>query len=74
MPPLELHPRNSTALLDSIGKLITGTPAEIAALAEDNRLGSVIVAIMTDGNENSSPNGVGRRFMSFIEQQTNESG
>jgi hypothetical protein len=74
VPPLELNPRNSTALLDSMGKLITDTAAEIATLGEDDKPGSVIVAIMTDGMENSSHEWSRPAIKSLVEQQTNESG
>lgn len=74
VPALELNPRNSTALLDSMGKLITATAAEIAALAEDDKPGSVIVAIMTDGLENASHEWTRPAIKSLVEQQTNEFG
>jgi len=74
VPPLELNPRNSTALLDSMGKLITDTAAEIAALTEENKPGTVVVAIMTDGLENSSREWSRPAIKSLVEQQTNEFG
>ena len=74
VPPLELNPRNSTALLDSMGKLITDTAAEIAALDEDDKPGSVIVAIMTDGMENASTEWSRPAIKSLVEQQTNQFG
>ncbi|MGU3499439.1 VWA domain-containing protein [Mycobacterium sp. C31M] len=74
VPPLALHPRNSTALLDSMGKLITSTAAEIAALSEDAKPGTVIVAIMTDGLENSSQEWSRPAIKALVEQQTNEFG
>ena len=74
VPALELNPRNSTALLDSMGKLITDTAAEIAALDDDAKPGSVIVAIMTDGLENASTEWSRPAIKSLVEQQTNEFG
>lgn len=74
VPALELNPRNSTALLDSMGKLITDTAAEINALGEDDKPGSVIVAIMTDGLENASHEWSRPAIKSLVEQQTNEFG
>src|SRR4051812_37552312 len=53
-PPLELQPRNMTALHDAIGRLVTDAGQTLAALPEDERPGTVIVAIMTDGLENAS--------------------
>jgi hypothetical protein len=74
VPPLALSPRGRTALLDSMGKLITDTVAEIDALPEDDKPGTVVVAIMTDGLENAS--GEWRRpdIKALVEQQTNERG
>jgi hypothetical protein len=74
VPALELNPRGMTALLDSMGKLITDTTAEIAALGEDDKPGSVIVAIMTDGMENSSREWSRPAIRSLVEQQTSECG
>ena len=54
VPPLDLQPRNMTALHDAMGRLITDAGAELAALPEAERPGTVIVAIMTDGLENAS--------------------
>lgn len=71
---LALNPRNSTALLDSMGKLITDTAAEIAALDEADKPGSVIIAIMTDGLEDSSREWTRPAIKSLIELQTNQSG
>ena len=52
--PLRLKPRGMTALLDSIGRLITDVGAELSALPELERPGKVIVVVVTDGLENSS--------------------
>ncbi len=57
VPPLNLVPRGSTALLDAIARTIDSLGERLAALPEHERPGSVIVPIMTDGMENSS-----RRF------------
>ncbi|MGN7780161.1 VWA domain-containing protein [Mycolicibacterium sp. 22603] len=74
IPPLELHPRNSTALLGSAGKLITDTAAEIAASSEDDKPGTVIIAIMTDGLENASQEWGRPAIKSLVAQQTNQFG
>jgi hypothetical protein len=70
VPPLDLQPRGGTALLDSMGKLITDTTAEIGALAEDDKPGTVVVAIMTDGMENASEEWHQPDIKSLVEQQT----
>jgi hypothetical protein len=47
-------PRNTTALLDAIGKTIVQTGNRLAAMSEDNRPEKVIFVILTDGLENAS--------------------
>lgn len=74
VPRLALSPRGSTALHDSMGKLITDTAAQIKALAEADKPSTVIVAIMTDGMENSSREWRGPDIKALVEQQTNDSG
>ncbi|OBF38961.1 hypothetical protein A5719_17685 [Mycolicibacterium peregrinum] len=71
---LVLEPRGRTALLDSMGKLITETAAQIAALPEDDRPGTVVVAIMTDGHENASVEWQRPDIKALVEQQANEHG
>ncbi|TMS54807.1 vWA domain-containing protein [Mycobacterium sp. DBP42] len=74
VPPLVLEPRGRTALLDSMGKLITDTAARIDALPEDGRPGTVVVAVMTDGHENASIEWPRPAVKALVEQQTNERG
>jgi hypothetical protein len=47
-------PGGCTALLDAIGRTIDTVHARLSALAETQRPGKVIFAILTDGEENSS--------------------
>jgi len=72
VPPLDLQPRGMTALLDSIGRLVTDAGARLAALPEDQRPGTVVVGIMTDGLENSSREWTHERVKALIEQQTRD--
>ncbi|WP_292981713.1 VWA domain-containing protein [Mycobacterium sp.] len=74
VPPLALFPRGMTALHDSMGKLITDTAAEINALPEENKPGTVVVAIMTDGLENASREWRQPDIKALVEQQTNDHG
>lgn len=67
--PLQLHPRGLTALLDSIGRLITETGEFLAAMPEEQRPGLVVVGIMTDGLENSSREWTHAGIKSLIEHQ-----
>ncbi|MDH6243784.1 vWA domain-containing protein [Mycobacterium sp. OTB74] len=70
VPPLDLQPRGGTALLDAMGKLVTDTATQINALAEDDKPGTVVVAIMTDGMENSSQEWSRPAIKALVEQQT----
>ncbi|WP_340536811.1 vWA domain-containing protein [Nocardioides sp. GXZ039] len=72
VPPLALVPRGSTALLDAIGRLVTDAGARLAALPEDQRPGTVIVAIMTDGLENASQEWTHPAIKALVEQQSND--
>lgn len=72
--PLTLIPRHSTALLDSMGRLIHDAGQELAALDEDQRPGTVIVAIMTDGLENSSREYTHAAIKAMVEHQTDKYG
>jgi hypothetical protein len=74
VPPLRLMPRGSTALLDSIGRLVTTAGERLAALPEDRRPGVVIVGIMTDGHENASQEWHHPAVKKLIEQQTRDYG
>lgn len=71
VPALDLQPRGSTALLDAMGRLITTAGQELAALKEDERPGTVIVAVMTDGHENASQEWTHPAIKALVEQQTN---
>lgn len=69
VPTLELQPRGSTALLDSMARLIHSTGERLAALPEDDRPGTVIVGIMTDGHENASVEYTHAAIRALVEQQ-----
>jgi hypothetical protein len=70
VPPLALQPRGRTALLDAMGRLVTDAGAELAAVPENERPGTVIVAVMTDGLENASREWTHAGIKSLVEQQT----
>ena len=72
VPALDLQPRSVTALLDAMGKLITDVSAATAALPEKERPGTVIVSIMTDGQENASREWTHPAIKALVEQQTTE--
>ncbi len=72
VPPLQLQPRGSTALLDSIGRLVGEAGARLAALPEDQRPGIVVVGIMTDGHENASRELTHPQVKQLIERQSTD--
>ena len=63
-------PRGSTALLDAIGRTIDELGARLAALSEKDRPLQVIVAILTDGLENSSQDYTWQQIADVIKQQS----
>ncbi|WP_061962558.1 VWA domain-containing protein [Demequina flava] len=66
---LELEPRGMTALWDAVGRGMADFGAELAALPEDERPGSVQVVIITDGMENSSREFTGEGLSTAIARQ-----
>ena len=69
VPPYTLEPRGTTALLDAIGRLVTGLGEELAAMDEDDRPGKVIVVVQTDGQENASQEWTQEGVNTLITQQ-----
>ena len=74
VPALRLQPRGTTALLDSIGRLVTTAGERLTGLPEAERPGSVIVGIMTDGLENASREYTHAAVKALIERQTRDHG
>jgi hypothetical protein len=72
VPRLELQPRGATALYDGVGRLITDVGAELAARPEDERPGTVIVLVMTDGHENSSREWTHEAVSAAVKRQESE--
>ena len=65
----ELQPRGFTALLDAVGKAIIETGERLKAIPENERPGLVIIAIVTDGQENSSKEFSKKQIKEMITQQ-----
>ena len=74
VPPLDLQPRGSTALLDAMGRTISDAGTGLAALPESERPGTVIVAIMTDGMENASHEWTHPAIKALVTQQSGQWG
>lgn len=74
VPSFELVPRGMTALLDAIGFSLTDFGAELAAMPEAERPGTVVFAIMTDGAENSSIEHNWPGIKERLQRQQNEFG
>lgn len=72
--PFQLSPRGGTALLDAMGRAIVDFGDELAAMPEDERPGTVIAAIMTDGKENSSHEYTFPQIKEMVERQEREFG
>jgi hypothetical protein len=57
VPPLDnstYRPRGMTALLDAVGRTIEDTGRRLSNIPNESRPDKIIVAILTDGEENSS--------------------
>ena len=64
------QPRGCTALLDAIGQTIDDLGQRLAELAEKDRPGQIIVAILTDGLENASQRFTWKEIAGKIKNQT----
>lgn len=62
-------PRGSTALFDAIGKTLDDVGTRLASLPESARPGTVVVAILTDGEENASHLYSRERIAAMIQHQ-----
>ena len=63
-------PNGSTALLDSLAKLINETGIKLAKMQEENRPEKVLFVIITDGEENASTEYTRAKIKNMIEHQT----
>lgn len=67
-----IHPRGGTALNDALGSTIVRLGEELANLPEEERPGFVILAIVTDGEENSSREYTKEAVKELVERQRDE--
>jgi uncharacterized protein YegL len=67
--PYRLEPRGMTALLDAMGRAVISLGTTLDAMDEDARPGSVVVVIVTDGEENSSKEFTYSQIKSIVETQ-----
>lgn len=69
VPKLKIEPRGNTPLLDAIGNFVTEVGKDLSKMREQDRPGTVIVAILTDGAENTSKEWTEDRVRNLIKQQ-----
>jgi hypothetical protein len=72
VPPLtkEMYkPRGSTALLDSLARMINSTGQTLSQMKEEDRPSKVIFVVITDGLENCSKEFTKRAVFNMIEHQ-----
>jgi hypothetical protein len=62
-------PRGTTALLDAIGRTMDDLGARLAKISENERPAKIIIAILTDGMENSSHDYSKEKISQMIEHQ-----
>jgi hypothetical protein len=70
--PQTYSPRGSTALYDSLSKLIADTGHSLFRMDEKERPGNVIFVILTDGQENCSKRTTRQMIVDQIEHQTKQ--
>jgi hypothetical protein len=63
------NPAGFTALLDSIGKMVNGTGAKLAAMKEEERPSQVLFVIISDGEENRSKEFTRSKIFEMISHQ-----
>lgn len=66
----DYRPTGGTALLDAIGQTVTDIGSRLAKMPESERPGQVIVAIFTDGQENSSHRFTKSQIRDMVKLQT----
>ena len=72
LPPYQLEPRGSTALLDAVGRAILDTGSRLAKMQEEDRPGLVVFVIVTDGEENSRKEFAKDTIKEMITQQQDQ--
>ncbi|WP_322753767.1 vWA domain-containing protein [Frankia sp. Cas3] len=70
-PEYRLVPRGSTALLDALGRSIADTGEFLGSLPDEQRPATVVFAVVTDGQENSSKEWTLEQVKNTISRQTN---
>jgi hypothetical protein len=69
VPKLNIEPRGNTPLLDAIGNFVTEIGRDLSKMREQDRPGTVICAILTDGEENVSRTWTEHQVKDLIRQQ-----
>ena len=72
VPKLRVDPRGNTPLYDAIGNFVTEVGKDLSKMREQDRPGSVIVAILTDGMENTSKSWTQAQVKELITLQENQ--
>jgi hypothetical protein len=70
LPTFKYHPDSMTAMNDGLGVAIDNTGKWLAAMNEEDRPGKVMIAVFTDGLENSSREYTLKQVQDKIKEQT----
>lgn len=70
VPEIHLSPNGNTALLDAVGRTINSVGEQLAALKDEDRPGSVVVLVITDGFENASHEFTKAQIKEMVQRQT----
>lgn len=69
VPEYRLEPRGGTALVDAMGRFVTELGERLAELPEHKRPATVIVVVVTDGEENASREWTDEKIRELITHQ-----
>jgi len=69
---LKIEPRGTTALLDAVGKTINLIRAHLIRCSQEDKPDKVLVAIITDGQENSSSEFKCEQIKDMIKEQSDK--
>lgn len=71
-PEIRFEPRGSTALRDAVGLTINRVGRRLRELPESERPNKVVIAVMTDGEENASKEFTQERLKQMVKHQTDQ--
>jgi hypothetical protein len=72
VPEYKLQPRGTTALVDSLYRLVSTVNEQVETAPEDEKPESIIIVTLTDGFENSSREFTSKALKGLVEAKTED--